>query len=742
MADQPERNPLHGDRRLQDLWPVPSLGPVAEYWLDAWQRGVLFLDILRERGDIYWEHQAQTVPNVLLFEVELVRDGRTLPRPVNYGLVRIIPPAGVTVDPAKPPFVVVDPRAGHGPGIGGMKADSEIGVALKAGHPCYFIGFRPEPEPGQTIEDVCLAEAAFIEEVAARHPEAEGKPVVVANCQAGWQTMMAAAIRPDIAGPILLAGSPLSYWAGVRGKNPMRYTGGVLGGSCWTAFAGDLGHGLFDGAALVANFESLNPANTFWQKPYNVYSKADTEGARFLDFETWWGSPILLGAEEMQWIVDNLFIGDRLATGALRTSEGVRIDLRNIRSPIIVFCSWGDDITPPQQALGWIPAIYDHEREIAANGQTIVYCLHQSIGHLGIFVSGRVATREHREFASCMEMVDLAPPGLYEAVISDVGPDTANAELVDGRHLFRLEPRRIEDVRAIVADDPQDDLRFAAAARLSDVGLALYRQLWRPLVRALVSEPAAEALRALHPNRLRFAAFSSRNPLMAGLEPLAQAVRADRRPAAADNPLLALERSVSDGVAGALEAWGRSRDALAETLFLNLYGAPLVQAAVGLEGPQIPRSNRIERDLVREADLAQQRSELETRFEAGGTAEAASRALIYVSGPEGGLDERGFAVLKQIRAAQPAASRRSLGRLKEMLKEQSLLLRLDEERAIAAIPKLLPDSADERQAAIKALHQLVEASGPAPDERRRRLARIDMLFDGRQALPEGTAAHA
>ena len=50
--------------------------------------------------------------------------------------------------------MIVDPRAGHGPGIGGFKADSEIGVALKAGHPCYFVGFLPDPVPGQTIEDI------------------------------------------------------------------------------------------------------------------------------------------------------------------------------------------------------------------------------------------------------------------------------------------------------------------------------------------------------------------------------------------------------------------------------------------------------------------------------------------------------------------------------------------------------------------------------------------------------------
>ena len=116
------------------------------------------------------------------------------------------------------PFVVVDPRAGHGPGIGGFKADSEIGVAFKAGHQCYFIGFLPEPMPSQTIEDIARAEAVFLEKVIALHPEADGKPCVVGNCQAGWAVIMLAAIRPELFGPIIVAGSPLSYWAGVRGR--------------------------------------------------------------------------------------------------------------------------------------------------------------------------------------------------------------------------------------------------------------------------------------------------------------------------------------------------------------------------------------------------------------------------------------------------------------------------------------------------------------------------------------------
>ena len=97
--------------------------------------------------------------------------------------------------------------------------------------------------------------------------------------------MMTAAIEPDLPGPIMLAGSPLSYWAGVRGKNPMRYLGGLLGGTWLTSLAGDLGNGIFDGANLVANFESLNPAIPSGRSLYNVYSKVDTEAPRFLEFE-------------------------------------------------------------------------------------------------------------------------------------------------------------------------------------------------------------------------------------------------------------------------------------------------------------------------------------------------------------------------------------------------------------------------------------------------------------------------
>ena len=721
---------------------LPDIRAMQEYWLDAWQRSVLFLDILRERGNIYLEQSAKDVPHVLTFKAEVVRDGRMLERPVNYALVRIIPPAGTNIDPTKAPIIVVDPRAGHGPGIGGMKQDSEIGVAMAAGHACYFVGFLPKPVPGQTIEDVCRAEAIFVEDVAARHPDAEGRPIIIANCQAGWQIMMMAATTPGRTGPIMLAGSPLSYWAGGRGKHPHRSPGGLLGGTWLTALSGDLGHGIFDGANLVANFESLNPANTYWSKVYNLYSKVDTESERFLDFETWWGSPVLLNAGEMQWIADNLFVGNRLSAGQLRTSDGVRIDLRNITSPIIVFCSWGDNITPPQQALDWVLDLYDSDQELFANGQTIVYTMHQNIGHLGIFVSGKVATKEHGEFVTCMEMIDVLPPGLYEAVITEVDEKTVNPELVEGKYLFRLEARSLDHIRALGGNDAADEARFATAARVSEINLGLYQSLVAPIVRNVVTEPAAEAVRATHPNRMRFAAFSDRNPMMQPVKALAETVRASRKPVSADNPLLAMERATSTWITFCLETFGEFRDAMTEAVFLNTYGSPLLQAMVGL-GVQQATSHHPERDLVREASEARLRAELEHHFEVGGPEEAALRALVYIRLADGSIDERGFAVLKQIRASRPATKRKSLAQFKEILREQHRLVRLDEKRALAALPKLLGDDDATRQATLEVLLRVLAARGDLSDEAKRRLTHVETLFGPRSAKAVRTeAAHA
>lgn len=707
---------------------IPTFADAYSYSLDAWQRSVLFLDVMRQRGAQYEEHRTQTAPNVLEFEARLVRDGRTLARPVNYALVSIVPPEGVVADPSKRPFVVVDPRAGHGPGIGGFKADSEIGVAMKAGHPCYFIGFLPDPVPGQTIEDIALAEAVFLETVIARHPDADGKPCVIGNCQAGWAVMIVAALRPELFGPIIIAGAPLSYWAGVKGQNPMRYSGGLLGGSWLAALTGDLGAGVFDGAWLVQNFENQNPANTLWTKQYNLYSKIDTEAARYLGFERWWGGHVTLNAEEMQFIVDELFVGNKLAAGEIRTSDGTAIDLRNIRSPIVVFCSKGDNITPPQQALDWILDLYDSVDEIRAYGQTIVYTVHETVGHLGIFVSAGVARKEHDEFASNIDLIDVLPPGLYEAVLTPAADVNEGRELLSGEWLMRCEARTLEDIRALGGNDIEDERRFAAAAKLSEVNLALYRTYLQPLVKAAATPPVAEAMRNMHPLRLQYALFGQDNPFMPWMSALADHVRENREPADASNPFIAWQEALSQQIVDGLDTWRRTAEYLSEQSFHAIYGAPTLQAALGIDTNSNQPPRKAEKSLLHQALVEARIAELRTRFAEGATCEGLARALIFVGMARGGADERGLEAVRRLRRAHPSAKQLTLADFKAVMREQYFMLLIDEDAALAALPKLLPEAIEERRAAFTAVREVLEASGALTGLAAKRLQRVAMLF--------------
>jgi pimeloyl-ACP methyl ester carboxylesterase len=713
---------------------MSMFGPFAlamEYVVDAAQRTVLFWDTMRQRGNQYREHLAETAPHVLDYEVELIIDGRTLDRPVNYCLVRVIPPMGVEIDPRRRPFVIVDPRAGHGPGIGGFKSDSEIGVAFKAGHPCYFVGFLPDPMPGQTIEDIARAEAIFLEKVIALHPDADGRPCVVGNCQAGWAIMMLAAVRPELFGPIIIAGSP-SYWAGVRGKYPMRYSGGVLGGSWLTALTSDLGNGKFDGAWLVQNFENQNPANTLWTKQYNLYSKIDSEASRYLGFERWWGGHVNLNAEEIQFIVDELFIGNNLAAGKIQSSDVTTVDLRNIRSPIVVFCSQGDNVTPPQQALGWILDLYESVDEIRSYGQTIVYTIHETVGHLGIFVSGGVARKEHREFSSNIDLIDTLPPGLYEAVFESKTEKTASPDLATGNWVMRCEARTLDDIRALGGNDLADERRFATAARVSEINLALYRTFAQPVVRALVTSPWAQWMQQLHPLRLQYELFSNANPMMAPVAGMAEEVRKNRQPVGADNPFIALQENTSRQIVAALDAWRDFNETLAERTFLNMYGSPMLQGAAGIDPAGTRPLRRAGKNPLHQELLQKRIAELKSRIPVGGLREAVVRSLLYAGMNRAAVDERGFEAVRRIRRAHGDVP---LSEFKARVREQFFLLLLDPEGAVAAIPSMLPPDAETRRQAFDLIKQVLSASGELSAGDKERLQQLSRLFGLEEGPP-------
>ena len=550
------------------------------YFVDAWERWLLFLDILRRRGNQFVSHEEKGCPPVLAYDYDVIVDGATLERPVNYSLVAIHPPEGVTVRQNARPYIIIDPRAGHGSGIGGFKNESEVGVALHGGHPVYFCIFTTHPTRTQTLADVTRAEATFVREVQRRHPDSP-KPVIIGNCQGGWAAMLLAATNPDLTGPVVVNGTPLSYWAGTRGKNPMRYTGGLLGGIYPALMLADLGNGQFDGANLVLNFETLNPGNTWWKKYYDVYAHTEEEGERYLEFERWWSGFYFMNESEMAWIVENLFVGNRLGRGGAQLDSRMHVDLRNIRAPIIVFASHGDNITPPPQALNWITDAYSSVLDIKARGQRIVYTVHDSIGHLGIFVSSAIAKKQHKEIVSTLKAIEAMAPGLYEMkIVEEKGEGLEKQFTVD------FEDRTIEDLRALQGGH-DDETAFEAVARVSKLGAEVYRLFWRPWVRALTTSDTSRWRINTQPLRMRRYLMSDRNPLLAPIAPMAEGVRSARHKADPANPLLSVEKTMADLVTHWMDAWRDVRDAWMEACFFSVYSSPFMRAVGAAEAPRI-----------------------------------------------------------------------------------------------------------------------------------------------------------
>lgn len=724
----------------------------AEYFTDTMQKSVLFADLLRKRGNIYFEHIDAGQPPVLTFDYEIVMDGMEMDPPVNYALAHIIDrrqavrdrrfneksrqessgeQRGVgtdrrfypferseaeTMDPGKRPIVIIDPRAGHGPGIGGSKRNSEIGMAMDHGHPVYFILFYTHPEPGQTLSNVVDAEILFLTEVHRRHPAAE-KPAVIGNCQAGWAAALIGASRPDVTGPLVFNGSPLSYWSGVDGKNPMRYKGGLCGGTWMASLWSDLGDGIFDGANLVSGFEDLNPANTLWSKQYNVYDRVDTEEKRYLTFERWWNGYFYMTGEEIHFIVQNLFMGNRLEHGFLELDDNRVVNLKNLEDPVIVFASSGDNITPPQQALNWIVKVWESVEEIKKHQQVIVYLLHETVGHLGIFVSGKVSKKEHKEIIGSIDLVEYLSPGLYEMVIVE-------DEEIEGDHDVRFEPRTFDDI--LVLDDHLDDDDFRVVAAASESSDELYRKYVSPWVRLFSSPLTAEGIRQLHPLRASRYMFSDLNPLLFPAGLMAPLIKEARLPASDANPFRAAEKTVSASITGVLNWYRDTRDLTQEFVFKSIYSNPWL-------APFFP-------DALVEKDPLPQKQVVHTgddywlgEMEKGGTLEGILRIMIAMIHADDIYDRKELDLIRKLILSHNLMTEDSEPHLKHSIQKQARILQIDREMAIEALPKLIR-TAESKLTALTIAEAMAHADDVLHGEEEALLARIRTLLSDRCTL--------
>jgi hypothetical protein len=448
----------------------------------------------------------------------------------------------------------------------------------------------------------------------------------------------------------------------------------------------------------------------------------------------------------MRFITNELFVGNKLTKGTIQTSDRRRIDLRNIRCPIVVLASWGDNITPPPQALNWILDLYETDDAIRAHEQVIVYTLDQRIGHLGIFVSGKIAEKQHAEIVNTIDLISALPPGLYEMIIDDKQAGDVGVDLLPGNYLVRFESRTVDDILAL--DDGREDERaFEAVARISEINEGLYDTFVSPWVRMLTNDATAAALRMLHPLRFERLAISDMNPMLWPLKVAAEAVRQHRRPAAADNSLRATEKAVAQQIETALDRYRDVRDRGQELAFKAIYNAPLVEALAGLRGAYADARKPRARDEHGERMLQARIEAIRTREEQGGFTEGVLRIMLAVARAERMVDARGLRLAQRIKQEHAVLSLVSREQMRAAAKEEAFMLRFDEERALAALPVLLPSEAERREA-VEIVRRIGYADGVITPESEVVLAKIERILGldrapvPREAPPAGRTSPA
>ncbi|MCP3921377.1 MAG: DUF3141 domain-containing protein [Desulfobacterales bacterium] len=699
-----------------------------EYNYDFVQRNTLFLDTLRKQGNVFHEHNKNGMPPVFDegFDTEIIIDGRDFDKPVNYALLKITSDNGVEIDETARPIIIIDPRAGHGPGIGGFKKDSNIGVALRNKNPVYFVIFYPIPEKNQTLDDVKKAEVTFIKEVGKLHPKAD-KPAVVGNCQAGWAIALMAADEPDLAGPIMLNGSPLSYWAGKDGSNPMRYKGGLIGGIWMSSLWADLGNGHFDGANLVKGFEDLNPANTMWKKLYHVYSNIDTEEGRFLQFERWWNGFYFMNKEEIKSITENLFVGNKLESGEFEFEEGRKIDLKKLKEPVILFCSEGDNITPPTQALNWVMKVWGTVEEIKRHRQVIIYLVHENIGHLGIFVSGKVANKEHKQIIGNVDLVELLSPGLYEMVIDEEPKTDKKGKKKDFCSEFNVKfvERNFSDIMNF-DDGLEDEKDFEVVNKVSSFNDQIYEMMISPLVKSLSNETSAEFLRTIHPLRKDRYTFSDLNPFMSYFKTMAPYVKKNRKLVSKENVFHKVEKVVSDLIVTSFDYYRDANDTTNEFIFKNIYGNPVLNDFFGTS-----ETNGVEEKKLKDKMSSIKRKDTinwKNKIEEGSLIEGCSRIMVAMAKVDDNIDHKELKAMEKIMSNHIKLTKDKKIKLTEILKDQSRILQVNEKNAIDALPLLLKSKKD-REIGIKIAHKIAKADDIVVKEEKALIKKIETLLN-------------
>ena len=205
----------------------------------------------------------------------------------------------------------------------------------------------------------------------------------------------------------------------------------------------------------------------------------------------------------------------------------------------------------------------------------------------------------------------------------------------------------------------------------------------------------------MHPLRLQYELFGPNNPFMSWVQAVAGQARESRKSVSFENPFLAMQEKMSQQIVDALDAWRQTVERASESAFHAIYGSPVLQTALGIDRNSDRQPRKSAKNQLHEAFVEAQIAALKAEIDKGGLPEGLARALLFVGKAREGADERGFEAIRRLRRAHPSARQLTFLQFKELLRKQFFMLLIDEEAAVAAIPKLLPKELDGRRAGLQ-----------------------------------------
>jgi hypothetical protein len=423
----------------------------------------------------------------------------------------------------------------------------------------------------------------------------------------------------------------------------------------------------------------------------------DSEAPRFLEFERWWGGYFRMTGSEIETIVENLFVGNRLARGEVMDGN-TRINLRNITAPVVVFASHGDNITPVPQALDWIIDTWGDERAIAAAGRTIIYVLHESVGHLGIFVGGEIARKEHDQLVSSLDVIESLPPGLYEMKLkAKAGLETQRwDQLEPGDYTVNYEHRTMQDILALNPEGREEEQLFSTIAQVSELNASLYKTWVRPWVKLFATREVGDAMGKLHSLRLQRELIADTLPFAPLIRELAKQVRAQRSHADPEGAMSQLEKKIDTQITDSLNDYRDKRDAQSVELARSLYGPK----GLGFWfKPWVPDAEVAHARA--QVDIEQARQSVLQTITQGGVPEAVCRIVVAGMVSIGAFERRSLR-LARLLAQLPPAQRNAIPvnvNWVQLLQQQARITAVAPVEALNALEQMLPTN-EQRELAL------------------------------------------